>query len=59
VAINLRKFDGSLFELSFDIVRFVEETLPKRLKRPLKIEFYERDFKEDDPGLHPVPKTPS
>ncbi len=54
LAVNLRDARGSRSDPTFDIVDFVETTLPRYLKSrkkgPLKIEFYDRDFPQDDPA---------
>jgi IrrE N-terminal-like domain len=51
LAYRLRDAHVLRSEPSFNIVDFVEHTLPKQLKKgPPKIELYDRDFKEDVPA---------
>ncbi len=51
IATNWRKRHGSENKYSFDITEFIETTLKSGLKgKSLKIEFYDRDFDQDDPA---------
>jgi len=54
IATQLRDAHGSRNDDTFNIVEFVEQTLPAQLKGSkrgrLKVQFYDRDFKEDDPA---------
>lgn len=52
LATRLRDAHVSRFEASFDIIDFVEQTLPRFLgkKRPLKIVFYAPDSYSDSPA---------
>jgi Zn-dependent peptidase ImmA (M78 family) len=55
LAYRLRDADGSINNANFNIVDFVSRTLPRQLeilkKGKLLIEFYDREFKEDDPAF--------
>jgi hypothetical protein len=49
IAYRLRDAHVPRSEPTFNIVDFIENTLPKHLKKgPLKVEFYDRAFKQDD-----------
>jgi Zn-dependent peptidase ImmA (M78 family) len=51
IAANWRRRHGSAHKHTFNISEFVETTLRTHLKqKSLKIEFYDRDFKQDDPA---------
>lgn len=55
LAYKLRDAHDSREEPRFNVVDFVEHTLPAQLrmlkKGALKIEFYDRDFEQDDPAF--------
>ncbi|HEY6577817.1 MAG TPA: ImmA/IrrE family metallo-endopeptidase [Rhizomicrobium sp.] len=55
LAYKLRDVRGSREEPRFNIADFVKNTLPTHLKAikkgDLRLEFYDRDFKEDDPAF--------
>ncbi len=54
LAVRLRDANGSRSDPTFDIVDFVERTLRHHLKNikkgTLKIDFYDREFRQDDPA---------
>jgi hypothetical protein len=54
IAQHLRDAHCSRNDHTFNVVEFVERTLPGELrgskKGKLRVQFYERDFKEDDPA---------
>jgi Zn-dependent peptidase ImmA (M78 family) len=54
LAARLRDTHGSRSDSTFDIIDFVEQTLPKHLsstkKALLKLEFYDKEFEQDDPA---------
>jgi hypothetical protein len=55
LAMKLRDAHSSRCDPTFNIIDFIERTLPRYLKTikkgPLKIEFYDREFTQDDPAF--------